>query len=541
MEKRSVLGGGGGGGVIVGITVALVVVLGGLYATGQLSPVGTGGDSAVVTGAVPQAEPQVAEQPVSQGEEAANAPAPAETVDTEASKAEADAVAAPPPPEPETAQAEPAQTDPEASETVPSGPVVEAEEPAVTAASGTDAPAPTSPPSIDIVRVDPDGSAVIAGRADPGMAVSVLLDDVSIATQEADPDGNFVFLLDIGASAEARVLTVRADGDDGPLTAEADVILTPQAPIAMAEAAPVAQAEAPVAATEATPPPVQVDATDAQLPEASDAPAAVADTTEASLPVAEGQPAAPQPEETEIQIADGASEAPEENSAVTEPQVAEAASDPVTDSPTPPATSSAPAAEAMPEPEVTITAQAAPTAPQAVLVSRPGGIEVIQPSRAAAEAPEGDFVALDSISYDAGGQVLLTGRASPNGRLRVYLDNDEVVLTDVGDDGRWQTNLRDTDAGIYTLRLDRVNAAGQVIARIESPFQRESRAALDAASEGTDAPVYAVTVQPGNTLWGISRARYGEGPLYVKVFEANRDQIRDPDLIYPGQVFALPE
>jgi len=39
----------------------------------------------------------------------------------------------------------------------------------------------------------------------------------------------------------------------------------------------------------------------------------------------------------------------------------------------------------------------------------------------------------------------------------------------------------------------------------------------------------------------ISREHYGEGILYVRVFEANRDRIRDPDLIYPGQVFALPD
>jgi nucleoid-associated protein YgaU len=53
--------------------------------------------------------------------------------------------------------------------------------------------------------------------------------------------------------------------------------------------------------------------------------------------------------------------------------------------------------------------------------------------------------------------------------------------------------------------------------------------------------ISAITVQPGSTLWAISRERYGQGILYVEVFEANRDKIRDPDLIYPGQVFALPE
>ena len=61
------------------------------------------------------------------------------------------------------------------------------------------------------------------------------------------------------------------------------------------------------------------------------------------------------------------------------------------------------------------------------------------------------------------------------------------------------------------------------------------------AKVGNLAPVRQVTVERGSTLWAIARDRYGEGMMFVRVFEANRDLIRDPDLIYPGQVFALPE
>jgi nucleoid-associated protein YgaU len=53
-------------------------------------------------------------------------------------------------------------------------------------------------------------------------------------------------------------------------------------------------------------------------------------------------------------------------------------------------------------------------------------------------------------------------------------------------------------------------------------------------------PPVTVTVQPGFTLWRIATDRFGEGTMYVQVFEANRDRIKDPDLIYPGQVFTLP-
>ena len=48
-------------------------------------------------------------------------------------------------------------------------------------------------------------------------------------------------------------------------------------------------------------------------------------------------------------------------------------------------------------------------------------------------------------------------------------------------------------------------------------------------------------VQPGNSLWRIARRVYGDGPKYTEIYEANRSQIKDPDLIYPGQIFRLPE
>ena len=63
----------------------------------------------------------------------------------------------------------------------------------------------------------------------------------------------------------------------------------------------------------------------------------------------------------------------------------------------------------------------------------------------------------------------------------------------------------------------------------------------DAAPEMASAGVQLITVQPGHTLWGISHRHYGDGALYVQIFRANRDQIRDPHWIYPGQIFALPD
>jgi nucleoid-associated protein YgaU len=72
-------------------------------------------------------------------------------------------------------------------------------------------------------------------------------------------------------------------------------------------------------------------------------------------------------------------------------------------------------------------------------------------------------------------------------------------------------------------------------------------AAVTAVSEGGSPSVVAVpkitstVVSRGDSLWRISRASYGTGRRYAVIFGANREQIRNPNRIYPGQIFVLPE
>jgi nucleoid-associated protein YgaU len=183
----------------------------------------------------------------------------------------------------------------------------------------------------------------------------------------------------------------------------------------------------------------------------------------------------------------------------------------------------------------------AATAP-AVLLAGKTGVTVLQPGGANA-GPSGS-VGIDSISYPDTGAVQLSGHGSPNASVRVYLNNAPVQTATITSDGKWQMNLPNVDPGIYTLRADQLDANGKVTSRFETPFKREAPEALAAAGigQGSTVGVHAaiITVQPGYTLWGIAKASYGAGILYVKVFQANHDQIRNPDLIYPGQVFSVP-
>jgi nucleoid-associated protein YgaU len=209
----------------------------------------------------------------------------------------------------------------------------------------------------------------------------------------------------------------------------------------------------------------------------------------------------------------------------------------------------APDAPVTPEPPVEtasvpagITQPAAQSTPEppTVLLSDEAGVRVLQAP--VGPGPEVQTVALDSISYSDAGEVELAGRASAaEGFVRIYVDNRPVTTSRIGEDGSWRSDLPDVDSGIYTLRVDEVGPDGAVTSRVETPFKREDARAFVSADTPIPPRMSVVTVQPGSTLWAISRERYGEGILYVRVFEANRDRIRDPDLIYPGQVFELPE
>ncbi len=182
-------------------------------------------------------------------------------------------------------------------------------------------------------------------------------------------------------------------------------------------------------------------------------------------------------------------------------------------------------------------------APPAVLLADDHGIRVLQPGGDGSQ--EVRAVAVDTISYDEVGDVQLGGRGTGSRFVRIYLDNRPIETVQIGEDGQWRAPLVDVESGIFALRVDELDWDGQVTSRMEIPFKREDREALaelhsqDAGKKGLKVRV--ITVQRGNTLWGIARDRYGEGILYVRVFEANRARIRDPDLIYPGQIFALPE
>jgi nucleoid-associated protein YgaU len=299
---------------------------------------------------------------------------------------------------------------------------------ASTAPSTGTAPAPGSAgavvPSFDIVRVNPDGGMVIAGRAAPHSVVTITADNQKIGSIAADDRGEWVLLPDtkLAPGNHQLALSAQLPGQTAVASEDVVVVVVPQA-----------------------------------------------------------------------QIASNNGQATTQNQ--------------------------------------TAGATMQPTQPLAVVVpnNNKGSIVLQAPA-----PPQSGLLILQSVDYDAGGHLVIGGQAPPGEEVRAYLDNRYLGVAKADQAGRWHITPADEVApGLHNLRIDEVDANGKVVARVESPFSRAQPVDVAAGNQ-------VVVVQPGNSLWLIASRTYGSGFRYTVIYQANKGQISDPDLIYPGQIFKLP-
>lgn len=319
-----------------------------------------------------------------------------------------------------------------------------AADPEPTAASENAVDAPDlAEPTFDVVRVDPEGNTVIAGKAQPNATVRIMDGERKIGEVQADEKGDWVFLPEEKLPAGSSILTLESpgvDGDETKKSGNAVVVVIPEKGKDIA-----------------------------------------------------GQ----QTQETQKPLA---MVVPREEAPSAPTKVLQA-----------PAPGTAPAPE--------------PAAPKAQSF----------PETAAREDDASDTgVTLDVIDYDDEGAVVFSGKTEPGTEVQVYVDNKLAARTRADEEGNWSaTPDTPIEAGTHQVRVDKVAEGGKVVARIELPFMR--------AVPFTGLPQDSVVViQPGNNLWRIASRVYGSGFRYTEIYQANSDQIRDPDLIYPGQVFGLP-
>ena len=152
----------------------------------------------------------------------------------------------------------------------------------------------------------------------------------------------------------------------------------------------------------------------------------------------------------------------------------------------------------------------------------------------AAKSGDGEALTLDVVDYDEQGRVVLSGKAESGATVKGVLGGEAIGTTEEVDAGQWTLSPDSPVApGRYTLVLQQLDTGGNVVDQISVPFER---------AEVPEIPLDTnVVVQPGNSLWRIARRTYGDGVRFTVIYNANRQQITDPDLIFPGQILDLPE
>ncbi|MCC5991512.1 MAG: LysM peptidoglycan-binding domain-containing protein [Rhodobacteraceae bacterium] len=345
-------------------------------------------------------------------------------------------------------------------------------------------PASDAAPRFDLVRVTDLGDVLIAGQAPARSTVAALIEEKQVARTISSDAGEFVMMFEIAPSPAPRVLELEVQLASGQRVRSLDTLmLAPRSPVLAGQIAPDGQTQ-----------PVQ------SLREVQ---------TDPLFPGTASAPSRPQLDAHSMVSAEGIA----------------AGSDPKADE-------DLAQAAATPRPELDPQ-----PAPMAVLMRADGTVQVLGEAPGLPQTGGAGNVIIDSVVYDDEGEVALGGRAAGAGHeLQIYLDNQPILRTRAGAAGDWQAQLAGIERGVYRLRIDELDEAQQVVSRAEIPFERVTP---EIARES--AGPQALIVQPGNTLWGMSVDRYGDGMRYMRIFDANRDQIRNPDLIYPGQVFVLPE
>ncbi|MDA8232604.1 MAG: hypothetical protein M0006_14815 [Magnetospirillum sp.] len=131
---------------------------------------------------------------------------------------------------------------------------------------------------------------------------------------------------------------------------------------------------------------------------------------------------------------------------------------------------------------------------------------------------------------DQDGRLFISGRADPGKTVHLYLDNRFIGRARADGDGDWRLAVRAPRQGNHLLRSDLVDAKGKVLVRVEQPWP----AADDLAGSGGG-----FEASREGHFWRVAKPIYGGASRYVVVYQPSRLELRDPDLLYPGQVFTL--
>jgi len=347
-------------------------------------------------------------------------------------------------------------------------------------------------PTFDIVRVEPDGSLVIAGNAAAHAKVEVVTGSTVIGSDAATDEGDFAVVLDeplkpgdytivlratspdnvVVTSEETAVVSV-PDGAAGQVLALVEKPGAPSKLITVPEPAapqPTEAGQSPAAADQSS----QMAASSSEEEEPAKAAAGAAVTTQnqmAAQPAGQMMAAAPAPAAEEQAQPTMAAQVPEANQQAAAPSAAQPVDQAMAASEAAPEATAKPVTEAANAGEnARVETQLASTEPQAPAV--------------AAEKPH---ISVEAVEIE-GDHVFVAGRADAGARVRVYAN--EILLGDAESSpgGQWLVEaVRDLPVGDYIVRADLLGPRAEVLARAAVPFEREPGETLAAVAQGEPA------------------------------------------------------
>ena len=403
----------------------------------------------------------------------------------------------------------------------------------------TAAPAGAVLPTFDVLRVEPDGSTVIAGRAGPGVTVEIVNGDAVLSKAVAGAGGEFAAILDNPLPPGDHQLALRATGADGTvaLSGEVATVSVPKDKTGQL----LAMISTPGQASRLLTIPAPADA--ASAPDAAKAGTAPAPAPSASAASSNGAVIvnAVEIEGDKLFVAGqtrpGVKLRAFAGNTLIGEGTADASGNFVVDGAVPLSPG-----DHMIVVEL-LDASGNVIVKSSVPFNRPEGNQV-------AAVASGGVVAADL--GETGGKVpgkeeLAAARSATELALKAlaeFLPDSDASAAAKAQSAAASAAAAKALAALSALPSD-ASAVSKALASISASIDSVTKPAPAApATAQQQAPLApsdnAVIIRRGDTLWQISRRLYGQGVRYTTIYLANQKDIRNPDLIEPGQVFTVP-
>ena len=140
---------------------------------------------------------------------------------------------------------------------------------------------------------------------------------------------------------------------------------------------------------------------------------------------------------------------------------------------------------------------------------------------------------VETIFFNENGLVSIKGKVNFGKKIELYI-NKKIMETIKIENSKWQYNSdKIIDYGLHDLLVVLKSDKDKILDKITLPFMRVEM-------PYNDVPENFILIKPGDMLWTIAYRLYGDPFKYIQIFEENKDQITNPDLIFPGQLFSIP-